>query len=161
MLERHVQEPALAGAELAVEAAGDRILGGGERGGIPCECGRGVAESVARVLVEQNDSRQRATRARAPVAERAREPGGERNAEALADLAVERGILLEPLAALAARAGWEPEIENLRGEGWQRHRGRIGNDAGSKPDQGPAGKGAAIIIRLFDHGAAGDGRGRV
>ena len=112
MLERQVEEPALEAVEVALEAALDRVLGGGECTGVACERARRVAVDVARELVEHDHARERAVRVGAPVAEPAGQPLGDRRGEALADRGVERRVLAEPLRARRVRRRTEPEIEN-------------------------------------------------
>ena len=116
MLERHVQEPALVGAKLAVEAAVHGILRRGERALVAGERARRVAKDVAGELVQQQDARERAVRSRAPLAVAAGERDGDGFTEAASDLLVEARILAKPdvarLAAFRRPRRTEPEIDD-------------------------------------------------
>jgi len=115
VLERQLQEPALVGVELAVEALVDGGLGGVERQHIAGESLRRVAVDVAGELVEQEHQCERAVRAGPPGVELAGENGGDGRSEAFADRGVKCRVLAEP--GVARRVWWlaESESENVGG----------------------------------------------
>ena len=117
--------------ERPIELPLDRVLRRRQRTGVAGECVGRAAKRIARELIEQHDARQGAERRRAPLAEGARDAGGECDAESLADLAIECVVLAEPdvardphsrLRRILSRLRREPEIENPGRQGRKRRR---------------------------------------
>src|SRR4051812_24492954 len=105
MLEREVDEAALERREreilLPANPRARRIEGARVAG----EGARGVAEGVARELVEQEDARERALGSRGPCVELAAQRALDERAEARGDLRIERRVLAPPDAPVGAVLG--------------------------------------------------------